>query len=205
MTPEKGQNKDLAPEVQRKPEGKKHHRVHQWGCEIARWPRIWASRTLFLGVWLDWGTQEVTWQPKQGPTQREQADLSEQDHCGSCCGQRGELSGCVLRQRNSTERVPTTPLDSLSAFLSQQIYEICIIISILHMNKLKLRLKMTCPESSWKWQTQKMTLTLGPWLFLVNMSWAYAGVQRGVCALYPSNLALWLSYNIAGCLLYFIT
>lgn len=101
-----------------------------------------------LCSWVsDWvkGTQGVTCQSNQGSIQREIGSLSDQDHCGSHCGQKGELSGCVLRSRGriSIERAPTTLLDTLPVFLSQAPYEICMIIPILQANKLEFRHEMT--------------------------------------------------------------
>lgn len=81
--------------------------------------------------------------------QRKMGSLSDQDHCGSHYGQRGELSEGVLRsgERISTEKVPTTLLDTLPIFLSQSPYEMCMIVPIFQVRKLKLRLEITFPGS----------------------------------------------------------
>lgn len=115
-------------------------------------PDAQESGTQELCSWVnDWaqGTQGVTWQSNQGSIQREMCSLSDQDHCGLPCGQKGELSRCIIRSREriSIERAPTTLLDTSAIFLSQPPYEICMIVPISLARKLKLRLEMTFPGS----------------------------------------------------------
>lgn len=113
--------------------------VQEFGIqEFCSWISDWAQ-----------GAQEVTWQSNWRPIQRKMGSLSDQDHCGSHCGQRGELSECVLRSREriSIERAPTTLLDTLPVFLLQLPYEMCMIVPILEVSKLKLRLELTFPGS----------------------------------------------------------